>query len=327
MVKAKLIKIFSLCIFLINISFITAQHRTSVDLEPIENAELREKIEIHASSILTNFNIAYQNERAPELSMSFISEHARNSVEALWATAPFQCSETDIITHLVRQKYAGGFELRNVPFTIKIGTDSTAFEDGVLQFDQNGNFEDLYFGIKNHQYQRLLRIGKDITDFRRRQIILNFVENFRTAYNRKDLDLLEKVFSENALIIVGRVIKQKPEQNDMLEKNLEKKKVELIKMSKKEYMTHLVKVFRRNKWIDVSFEDIEIVQHRLYNDIYGVQLKQGWKSSTYSDEGYLFLMIDFKDEDNPMIHVRAWQPEKATDPDSVISLGDFEIIQ
>ena len=58
-------------------------------------------------------------------------------------------------------------------------------------------------------------------------------------------------------------------------------------------------------------------------------MKQGWRSDTYSDIGYVFLLIDFKDEMNPMIHVRTWQPEKFDDgtavPESkIFSLSDFE---
>ena len=30
----------------------------------------------------------------------------------------------------------------------------------------------------------------------------------------------------------------------------------------------------------------------------------------YSDVGYLLLVIDFANEDKPLIHVRTWQPEK-----------------
>ena len=41
-----------------------------------------------------------------------------------------------------------------------------------------------------------------------------------------------------------------------------------------------------------------------------MRLRQEWRSSTYSDEGYLFLLWDFpEDGGDPIIHVRTWQPE------------------
>ena len=75
----------------------------------------------------------------------------------------------------------------------------------------------------------------------------------------------------------------------------------------------------------LKFENAEVNQE-LYDKIYGVQLKQGWNSSTYSDEGYLFLMIDFTNPKEPIIHVRAWQPEKFEDG-STITIFDFEIVE
>jgi len=315
--------------FLLFTSNIMAQHKTAVYITDFPNESLRSKIEKNASELLTALNSAYMDttSKEPDFSNVALTDIAKNAINAIWSTAKFQCTETEIITNLIREEDGSGYEIRNIPFVIKVSKDSVRYEDGVLLFTPTGIVKNLFFGLETRQYNKLLRTGKDITDFRRRQLILNFIENFRTAYNRKDLDFLTKVFSDNALIIVGQVIKEKPKSSDMLEKNLGKQKVKLIRYSKKEYLSHLKEVFRRNEYIDVGFEGIDIVQHRLFPNIYGAQMKQYWKSSTYSDVGYLFLMIDFKDENNPVIHVRAWQPEKETDPDSAISLGDFEIIQ
>ena len=60
--------------------------------------------------------------------------------------------------------------------------------------------------------------------------------------------------------------------------------------------------------------------------LYGVTLKQQWTSSTYTDTGYVFLLLEFVDPDRPLIHVRSWQPQRFDDG-SVISLQDFEIIR
>ena len=62
---------------------------------------------------------------------------------------------------------------------------------------------------------------------------------------------------------------------------------------------------------------------------YGVRLRQTWKSSTYSDEGLLFLLFEFPtDGSDPIIHVRTWQPERVrgtiVKPNNDIStLGGF----
>ena len=43
---------------------------------------------------------------------------------------------------------------------------------------------------------------------------------------------------------------------------------------------------------------------------------------SYSDTGYLFIMMDFRHEEQPLIRVRSWQPHRFKDG-SVIGLGDF----
>jgi hypothetical protein len=106
-----------------------------------------------------------------------------------------------------------------------------------------------------------------------------------------------------------------------------------IKQTKQEYLNNLQRVFKNTKYINVKFEDIEVVQHPKYDDVYGVTLKQFWHTDRYSDEGYLFLMIDFRDADKPLIQVRTWQPYKnaegqvVTKREDVYHLGSFRIVR
>jgi hypothetical protein len=65
----------------------------------------------------------------------------------------------------------------------------------------------VHFGLEITQYKNVIN-SNSVIDKTRREIILNFIENFRTAYIRKDIDFIEKVFSEHALIITGRVVQQ-----------------------------------------------------------------------------------------------------------------------
>jgi hypothetical protein len=96
-------------------------------------------------------------------------------------------------------------------------------------------------------------------------------------------------------------------------------------LKKQEYLQNLRTVFDKNGFIDVKFDGIKITQHPRYPEVYGINLKQSWKSPGYGDDGYLFLMIDFKDENKPVIHVRAWQPYLETISKEVIEMGDIFI--
>ena len=82
--------------------------------------------------------------------------------------------------------------------------------------------------------------------------------------------------------------------------------------------------FTYNAFVKVVFDSVEIMRHEKDQDLYGVTLKQNWYSSTYSDTGWVFLLWDFKDEKNPMIYVRSWQPERFKDG-SIIDVHEFII--
>lgn len=82
----------------------------------------------------------------------------------------------------------------------------------------------------------------------------------------------------------------------------------------------------------VKTEDVLVLHNRRKTPTkFGVRLRQEWKSSTYSDEGYLFLLWEFpEDGRDPIIHVRTWQPEyvngQRQKPDEDIStLAGFDL--
>lgn len=302
-----------------------AQNKTIVTFKNGTGGLLYQLMEENVSSILTEFNLAYKEARVPKFENLGVSEGIKPRIEALWNTSMFFSNETALVENILSMP-GGGFQVRNIPVYLKGENGEQIRQEAVINFNASGIIDDLYFGIEQQQHKALLEKGTSLQDFRRRQIILDFVENFRTAYNRKDLDLLEKTFSDNALIIVGKTMKEVPDSPEMM-LSLGYNRVQLIKYSKKEYMTNLIQVFQKNNFIDIRFDEISIVKHPAFEHIYGVNLKQFWKSSSYSDEGFIFLMIDFENENQPIIHVRSWQPYKDTDRKEVIELGDFEIIK
>lgn len=100
-------------------------------------------------------------------------------------------------------------------------------------------------------------------------------------------------------------------------------------------ITDLRRVFAANKHIKVTFDEIAVMRHPANKDFYGVTLHQGYTSDRYHDDGYVFLLWNFKDEAHPQITMRTWQPDaydtdgsgtkKRIDKDDVFSLSDFDI--
>lgn len=160
-------------------------------------------------------------------------------------------------------------------------------------------------------------------DAQSRRQILNYCEHLRTAYTTKDIDFIKQVFSEQALIIVGNVVKPRPSAEGRF---LDGDRVEYNIRTKKEYVARLQKAFEQNKKIDVRFSDFRILRHPTMDGIYGVCLRQRYKSDRYKDDGYLFLLWDFRDKSMPQIHVRTWQPAATVSGDNeVITLRDFNL--
>ena len=144
--------------------------------------------------------------------------------------------------------------------------------------------------------------GNECIDLRRRQTILNFVENVRIAYNRKDIDLIAKVYSDDALIGTRKVVKQN--------KKINKEKIKYQIQTKKKYIKYLRSIFNKNIKINVIFDNIEVLYHSKYDDIYIVTLRQAWNTNKYSDIGFLFLVVDFKEDEKIIILESVLQPEK-----------------
>ena len=141
--------------------------------------------------------------------------------------------------------------------------------------------------LEKHKYQYIIEQGKKEEDIGNRQKITEFIETYRTAYNKKDLIYIEKVFSDDALIIVGRVLQEtdKNEEDWFKFSKLGEQKIKFLLRTKIQYIEKLRDVFKINSFIKIYFDNIEIIRHPMYKEIYGVTLKQRWNSSNYSDEG------------------------------------------
>lgn len=162
--------------------------------------------------------------------------------------------------------------------------------------------------------------------------LVNFLEDYQTAYALKRYDYLESIFSDDALFIVGHVLKKNVDElKDIKQFNLPAEEVELLRMDKNSYFERLSKVFKSQEYINIRFTETDFKRQMVSSDeedgdgedIFGVRLLQEYHSTTYGDVGYLFLMVDLRDTKRPVIHVRAWQPDKV-DLGKLVNLKDLE---
>ena len=152
-----------------------------------------------------------------------------------------------------------------------------------------------------------------------RLILVNFLEDYQTAYALKRHRYLESIYSDDALIIVGRIVK-KTEIPDRMTLKLTKEEAELTKYDKDTYMKNLAMCFKNNEYIRLRFTETDFTKANNTKDVYGVRVRQEYFSSSYGDVGYLFLLVDLRGA-LPLIHVRAWQPDQV-DLEKLMNMSD-----
>jgi hypothetical protein len=292
----------------------------------IDNITIKSKIESSVSRLLSEINAAQEVGRSLNFSaMGNVDTRMQQSMAMLWENSPFICTDEEIIEHCITT--GTGYQVRNIPLLMKPTGErefnEDEYQEAVISFDKQGNLESFYLSISMNLYMNVIKSNLELTDLRRRQLILDYVEQFRTAYNQKNINFLNQVFSDDALIITGKVITTKHAEG------FTSQKIQYNKQSKDQYIRNLRGVFARNSYIKVTFDEIEVMRHPVNPNFYGVTLLQGWTSGRYHDDGYLFLLWDFTNESAPQIHVRTWQPDKiggkALPKDEVFSLSDFDI--
>jgi len=292
----------------------------------IDNATIKAKIETGVSRMLSEINDAQGDGRSLNFAaMGNVGTRVQQSMAMLWENCPFMCTDEEIIEHCITT--GSGYQVRNIPLMMKPTGErefnEDEYQEAVISFDKQGNVESFYLSISMNLYMNVIKSNLELTDLRRRQLILDYVEQFRTAYNQKDINFLNQVFSDDALIITGKVITTKHAEG------FTSQKIQYNKQSKEQYIKNLRGVFARNSYIKVTFDEIGVMRHPVNPNFYGVTLLQGWTSGKYHDDGYLFLLWDFTNESAPQIHVRTWQPDKIggkpLPKDEVFSLSDFDI--
>ena len=214
--------------------------------------------------------------------------------------------------------------VRSIPLKFDFRSSNEDFTEKVnFVFDEKNKVDGVTFSLSDTAINDIM--SRDYGTDEEKALIINFVEQYKTAYCLKDLEFIKDVFCDDALIIVGRVVKRKPDDYaDKLYQQLGDEMIEYVTLKKAEYISRLQKQFSRKEFINIRFSDNQI--ERVMNKdkkVFGMQIGQYYYSSDYRDKGYLFLMFDLENPDEPKIMVRSWQPEKAEDG-SIIGVSNFQ---
>ena len=205
-------------------------------------------------------------------------------------------------------------------FSFKTGSRKSFVEDIVFTFDKDSKICNIAFGLGNTAVDDILHKG--IWSEKARLGIMNFLENYKTAYCLKRLDYIRSIFDDEAVIIVGSVVKKSNTSMTDTPAQYSNTIIRRNRYTKDQYLKNLERCFNSNEFINIRFANNDVYKSGKGGELYGIQISQDYYSTNYGDKGYLFLMVDINDPENPIIKVRTWQPEK--DPNfGLYSLGDF----
>ena len=274
----------------------------------VTNDTVKARIEGSVSLVLSEINAYQESKRPLDLSGIGLFTHVQQSIGLLLENCPLICPDSVIIERCITT--SSGYQVRNIPLIMKTrdenGIIEEEYQEAVIDFDKQGNVQNLYLSIPINLYMSCINSNLEREELQRRQKIFDYIERLRTAYIVRDMDFIKQVWGDDGIVDING-------QKELKEK----------------YLRNLQKAFLNNYNVKVTFEDIEVMRHPENPNFYGVTLLQGWTSGTYHDDGYLFLLWDFTNENAPQIHVRTWQPDKIggkpLPKDEVFSLSDFDI--
>lgn len=196
-------------------------------------------------------------------------------------------------------------QCRSIPVSFSFSKGKLQYENIVFTLldSKEGKIDGVQFALDERSLTNIMG-ETDIVEVARLALI-NFMENYKTAFAFQNWDYIESIFSDDAIIITGRVIRRQETMADGHQRIVNDYK--LTRQSKKSYINRLRST--QKEWINIKFGST-LVERSNQNDLYGLSLSQDYYSNNYGDHGYLFLMIDNTNPEQPLIRIRAWQPNE-----------------
>ncbi len=209
---------------------------------------------------------------------------------------------------------------RSLPMQFSFSNNTRKFvEDVNFTFNIEKKIESITFGLG---YEALNDIwSHEEWPQTSRLFLINFLENYKTAFALKRIEYIADIFDDNAVIIIGN--KTKRAAGDVELDNFSNNEIVIYnRLTKNQYINNLKRCFRSNEFVNICFGNNRVMRASGGGELYGIEIKQDYYSTNYGDQGYLFLMVDLNNTQKPSIKVRTWQPEK--DPNfGLYGLGDF----
>lgn len=192
-------------------------------------------------------------------------------------------------------------------FSFRNGVRKNFVEDIVFTFNKDNLISNVSLGLGKTTLDDIL--GQSAYPEEVRMQLVQFLENYQTAFALKRLDYISTIFDEDAIIIVGTEVKRPAQsQRDGGYAFADNKFIKYNRYDKQSYLEKLKLSFASKEFINLRFNSTQVRKAFNGGELYGIQIEQDYYSSNYGDHGYLFLEINLNNPAKPLILVRTWQP-------------------
>lgn len=272
----------------------------------IEDGDLKVLMENSISELLTEINRAGTDGNSLNLSGINLEQVAKERFAALWNDTRFVCDKSTNISKCLHDFQ--GYQVRQIPITMKPLQDSSCDQalnrELTVSLNKNGAITGvrLAWEINDDVNKILATTGAGgVMETRIRREILKWIEDLRSYYSERNLDAIEKYFSDDGLILKGSEIIKVQVQIDTI-CYIPTQKVRYRISNKSNYLRNLRTLFASAKKLNVEFDNISIMKHGAKPNIFGLSLHQKLSSEKYNDEIGLFLLLDFNDPECAKIY-------------------------
>ena len=239
------------------------------------------------------------------------SKALTNAVMDLWDQSPMYCITSEVEAEVTPYAPTGGYEMRGITVNVMEASPETAFCPLALTYDSEGNLCEVNVALESRLVSRAVVQGRSDTERANRQLIVNFVESLLTGYSGKDGSLLKQVYSDDPLLLTPTGLKKKSDSrmvNAMLN-GLGSERSKRASQERRDYLQQVQRMLSRAPWFRIEVDDIQIMQHPMRANFYGVSLHQRECPTLGTDSGWLLMVFNLEDPANPCLELRIWQTE------------------
>ena len=201
--------------------------------------------------------------------------------------------------------FANGYLVRGIKARFDFKKNNKSFVEDLVFYIKDGLIDGINFGLEQSAIDDIN--NHNMWEAQSRLVLVNFLENYKTAYALERLDYLNAVFSEDALIIVGNRI---PVQKASEVTAVDAESYAHNRLTKSQYIKQLERVFAKQEYVNIQFEDASVKKTSRTQERYEIVIQQNYYSATYADKGYLYLLADISNPESPIIHVRVWDENR-----------------